>query len=215
VPLGALSEDFALPVYGAALGLGVLVALLAPIFTRGIYAFKRGYAKLPMPTCFKVVLPFAATAAAILLRPGLFGSGAGYLLLPVGENLPATDLIALAVCKLVLLLFAFASGMPGGIFLPMLVLGSLIGNLYAQALVGLGLIVPSQIALFAALAMGANFAAIVRSPMTAIFLLLELTGAFSHFLPIALTVIAAYATAEGIRLIPVYEMLLEMQQEKG
>lgn len=214
VHLGMLSGDFTLSIYVALIMLGVLIALLAPLFTRGIRLFKRGYDRLPAPTCVKVMLPFIVTGAAILIEPAMFGSGAGYLMLPVGENLPISQLAVIAVCKLLLLLIAFSSGMPGGIFLPMLVLGSLIGNICGQLMVGLGVISQAQVALFAALAMGASFAAIVRSPMTAIILLLELTGGFSHFLAIVSVVIAAYAAAEGIRLIPVYEMLLEMQLER-
>lgn len=191
--------------------LGVLIGILAPIFTKGIYYFKQGYQRLPGPISWKVILPFLLTGIMILWDPNLFGSGQEMMLFPVGENPGMGSLAFFYGAKLLLLLVAFSSGMPGGIFLPMLVLGSLTGNIFGQVLVHIGLISSDEVILFAALAMGANFAAIVRSPITAIFLAIELTGSFLYLLPIGLVVFFAYCVVELLHLEPVYEMLLRLQ----
>lgn len=189
--------------------LGVIIGLLSPIFTYGIKFTKGLYDKLNMPLYLKIVIPFVISGIIIYINPERFGSGEPYIFLPLGNNLPLTQVIIVLVLKLFLLITAFASGMPGGIFLPMLVLGSLIGNVYGQILHSMGLVETQYILLFSALGMCANFSAIVRSPLTGIILLLELTGSFQYFLPIAVVVLAADVVVEVIKLPPVYEMLLK------
>lgn len=193
--------------------LGVLMGLVAPIFTRGIAYGKSLYAKVKVPVVMKVVLPFVVTAALILVNADLFGSGEHFIFLPVAGNLPVSTLSTILVIKFVLLLIAFCSGMPGGIFLPMLVFGSLVGNIYGQVLHAIGLVPIEAILVFSMLAMCANLAAIARSPITAIMLLLELTGSFTYFLPIGVVVLAAYIVIELINIEPLYEMLLKFMYE--
>lgn len=194
--------------------LGALIGFLSQYFIKGIYYTKLAYRRLKLPTFIKVTLAFLLTGIAIFMVPDLFGSGEGFIFLPIKENRATGYLLFLLVCKFLLLLLAFCSGMPGGIFLPMLVLGSIIGNIYGLILVSLGLIPSELVVVFSTLAMGANFAAIVRSPITAIFLLLELTGSFTYFLPVGLIVLCAYVTIEYLGVKPVYEILLEMQLKK-
>lgn len=194
--------------------LGGIIGILSQYFIKGIYYMKLGYRRIRIPTFIKVMLAFLITGIAIILVPDLFGSGEGFIFLPIQENRATGHLLFLLVCKFLLLLIAFCSGMPGGIFLPMLVLGSIIGNIYGLILVSLGLIPSELVVVFSTLAMGANFAAIVRSPITSIFLLLELTGSFTYFLPVGIVVLCSYMTIEYIGVKPVYEILLEMQLKK-
>jgi uncharacterized transporter YbjL len=59
------------------------------------------------------------------------------------------------------------------------------------------------------LAMAGLFTAIVRAPITGILLLVEMTGSFSHLLPIAIVAIVSYVTADLLKSKPIYESLLE------
>lgn len=210
INIGSLSL-ISLSHYPLLILLGVIIGFLAPIFTMGIYYTKKLYGFMKIPTYVKVAIPFVITAVMILLNENLFGSGEPFIFLPISGNYNIYKLFNLLILKAILLFVAFSSGMPGGIFLPMLVFGSLIGNIYGQIMSQLGLIGREYIIFFSVLAMCANFAAIVRSPITAIFLLLELTASFTYFLPIGLVVLSAYIVAECLKLKPVYELLLELQ----
>lgn len=194
--------------------LSVIIGLLSQYFIKGIYYVKMLYKKINMPVYLKIVFPFMITAIVIMIFPNLFGSGEHFIFMPIELNANIQTQFLLLIAKFALLLIAFCSGMPGGIFLPMLVLGALIGNIFASLLVSVGLIGQEYILVFSLIAMAANFSAIVRSPITAMLLILEMTGAFVYFLPIGLGAMISYLIIEMLKIKPVYEMLLEVMVEK-
>jgi H+/Cl- antiporter ClcA len=76
----------------------------------------------------------------------------------------------------------YGSVVPGGIFFPMLVLGALLGRLYADLLVHLIGLDPQLAVNFVILGMAAFFTAVVRAPITGSILITERTGSLSHLL---------------------------------
>lgn len=125
----------------------------------------------------------------------------------MGENPSPGILIGLYAAKLALLALCFGSGLPGGIFFPLLVLGSLVGNVFGQAAASAGLMEPQYVTSLALMAMTGHFSAIVRSPLTGILLISEMTGSFAFMLPLGLVAMTAYVVAEGFRSEPIYESL--------
>lgn len=190
--------------------LAIFVGFLSQYFIKGIYYVKRFYQNLKLPTYLKIVIPFLVTAGVVIIFPNLFGSGEEFIFLPLELHPDIKTQIIILIAKFMLLLIAFCSGMPGGIFLPMLVLGALIGNIFASLMVNIGLLDSEYIMIFSLIAMAANFSAIVRSPLTAMLLILEMTGAFIYFLPIALAAMISYLIIDVVKIKPVYEMLLEI-----
>lgn len=206
--------DIPLEKYHFIILLALIVGFLAQYFIKGIYYVKKLYEKLKLPLYAKVMIPFLVTAIVVIFVPDLFGSGEHFIFLPLEGNIGIDRQIFLLFTKFLLLLLAFCSGMPGGIFLPMLVLGSLIGNIFASAMVSMGIFGQEYILIFSLIAMAANFSAIVRSPITAMLLIIEMTGAFTYFLPLGLGVMISYLLIESLKIKPVYEVLLEMMLEK-
>lgn len=194
--------------------LAVIVGFLSQFFIKGIYFVKQRYQNMKLPVYIKVMIPFLITGIVIIFWEEMFGSGEPFIFLPLIENASIKSQVVILVAKFILLLLAFCSGMPGGIFLPMLVLGSLIGNIFGSSLFLMGLVGNEFILAASLIAMAANFSAIVRSPITALLLIIELTGAFSFFLPLALAVLISYVIIEMLNIKPVYEILLEMLTKK-
>lgn len=116
-------------------------------------------------------------------------------------------LIVLALARALLLVAGYSSGVPGGIFAPMLSIGVAIGLAYGGAvalvLPGLGL----HPGLFGVAAMGALFAAMVRAPLTGIVVVLEMTGNIELTFAIMITTLAATFTAEALGGRPIYAQL--------
>jgi CIC family chloride channel protein len=56
--------------------------------------------------------------------------------------------------------------------------------------------------------MAALFTGIVRAPLTGVVLIIEMTGNYQQMLPLLVACFAAYAVAEYLRDIPIYEALL-------
>jgi CIC family chloride channel protein len=57
--------------------------------------------------------------------------------------------------------------------------------------------------------MAAYFTAIVRAPLTGIVLIVEMTGNYHQMLPLLVACFCAYAVAELLNNLPIYEALLE------
>ena len=193
--------------YGLLIALGIVTGLSGVLFNRCILWGKSLYARLRLHWAWCGLLPFALTAAACLLCGELFGSGEPMIFYAMGENPSPGILIGLYAAKLALLALCFGSGLPGGIFFPLLVLGSLVGNVFGQAAASAGLMEPQYVSSLALMAMTGHFSAIVRSPLTGILLISEMTGSFAFMLPLGLVAMTAYVVAEGFRSEPIYESL--------
>src|SRR5262249_9634482 len=95
-----------------------------------------------------------------------------------------------------LTMLSYGSGAPGGIFAPLLVLGSEIGlavSLVAQRLMPLVIEHPET---YAVVGMAAYFTAIVRAPLTGIVLVVEMTGNYALVLPLLAACLTAYGIAD-------------------
>jgi len=92
-------------------------------------------------------------------------------------------------------------------------MGSLLGGIVGNVAISGAGVDPQLFFNFVALAMAGFFTAIVRAPITGIILLIEMTGSFSHLLPLTVVSITAYVTADLLKSTPIYESLLELQLE--
>ncbi|MBX3358060.1 MAG: H(+)/Cl(-) exchange transporter ClcA [Phycisphaeraceae bacterium] len=123
-------------------------------------------------------------------------------------------LVVLLGMKFLLTAASYGSGPPGGIFAPMLVLGTLLGGVFAEILPRVSPALAGHSAALSVLCMGAFFVSSVRAPMTGIVLISEMTGGYTLLFPLCLVAIVAYLTAEALRDRPVYEALMEQDMER-
>jgi len=146
------------------------------------------------------------------------------LMLSSGDSLVEASLkgdISLAtiplflVVRFLLTMISYGTGAPGGIFAPMLVLGALIGLGAGQIAHQLAPGVTPIPAVLAVAGMAAYFTAVVRAPLTAIMLIVEMTGSYSLMLPLLVSCFFAYVVAEYLRDLPIYEALLERDLERS
>ncbi len=198
-----LEDYWILLLMGAALGaLGALYNLLI-LRSQAIYrkiGAVIGKWKNVIPFVFAGVLgwvfPYVLGGGNALLKELDFSAGLGFLAL-------------LFVAKLLFSAVSFGSGAPGGIFFPLLTLGAAVGAFFAKASVLAGVADENCFYNFLILAMAGYFTAIVRAPITGVILLVEMTGSFSHLLPLTLVAVCAYVTAEFLHSKPIYDSLLE------
>lgn len=114
---------------------------------------------------------------------------------------------ALFILKMLLTVVCYATGVPGGIFAPMLAQGVFVGILVGHLAALTPFEVPSP-PVCALVGMTALFAASVRAPFTGVVLLAEMTGAFNLLLPLMSAALIAYLVAELIGSKPIYERLM-------
>ncbi len=190
--------------------LGVVAGLLGVLFNRGLLTSIRLYARLPR----RYMLPAAAITGGVIglvgwFSPIMIGSGHTLVEFALEGNMLLAAIPLFFVIRFLLTTTSYGSGAPGGIFAPLLVLGGLIGLAIGQIAHTLAPAIVPVPAVFAVVGMAAYFAAIVRAPLTGIMLIVEMTGNYSQMLPLLVACFCAYAVAEFLKDMPIYEALLE------
>lgn len=188
--------------------LGILSGLVGVLFNRALLG------TLHVTDRFRSrPLRYAAAVGALVglvawFLPNLVGSGGPIAEETLAGNLAGGVLLPFLLLRFVLTMGSYATGTAGGIFAPLLVLGALGGLLVGR---GGALVLPAVVphpAAFAILGMAALFTAIVRAPLTAIVLVLEMTGGYTLMLPLLVACFVAHLTADLLADRPIYEALL-------
>lgn len=118
-------------------------------------------------------------------------------------------LAVLLIAKFTLTVFCFGSGAPGGIFAPLLLMGVILGALVAQSASEVFPTLDDHATAFAILGMAAVFTGSARVPLTAIVLMIELTGNYQQLLALGVVCLFADLTASALRDMAIDEVLLE------
>lgn len=143
-----------------------------------------------------------------LLQPAAAGGGFGLIPAAALGHYTLGMLLFIFLSRIVTTLLCFCSGAPGGIFAPMLALGTLAGTAFGMAAAALFPHYGLQPGAFAIAGMGALFAATVRAPLTGIVLVLEMTDNYQLILPMIITCLGATLLAQFLGGQPLYSTLL-------
>lgn len=203
---GALPTNY----YWLVIMLGIILGLLGAFYNKALLYVQGLYGRCKnLSTYQKLLIPFIISGILGFIAPQLLGSGDTLVDLLTEGKLTAIMILVLLIGKFLFAITCFGSGAPGGIFFPLLVIGCLIGGLFAHTATSYLGLDPVYINNFILLAMAGFFTAIVRAPVTGIILIFEMTGSLSHLLSITTVAIVAYIVADLVKSKPVYESLLE------
>lgn len=188
---------------------GIIIGLLGRLFNIALAYSLNTYSKLGLSGMKKPLVPLALAGILGFVLPEILGGG--NLLV---DSLVVTDytigfLCLLFVGKFLFTMICFGSGVPGGIFLPMLVLGAAGGAVLAKLLVLAGLLPAMYYADIIVFGMAAYFSSVVKSPVTGSILILEMTGSFQHMLALLVVSLTAYVISDLTGGRPVYDELLD------
>ena len=121
-------------------------------------------------------------------------------------------LIGLVLFKIIGSALTFGAGGVGGIFAPTLFMGSVMGNCVGKIINATGLTHVSE-SNFTLVGMAGLMAGVLHAPLTAIFLIAELTGGYELFIPLMLTSAISYSIAKYVHPYSVYAMQLGRKGE--
>jgi len=190
--------------------LGIIVGFLGVLFNKVLLKTQNLYLKQTwLKKEFRIIIPLLFSVILGLLLPEVLGGGHELITSLTEDKFSLTLLIIILVVKFAFTMASFGSGAPGGIFLPLLAIGALIGSVYGVILVHLTHLDSMYISNFIILAMAGYFASVVKSPITGTILITEMTGSFNHLLALAIVSIIAYIVADVLASKPIYEALLE------
>ncbi|MGK2907049.1 MAG: chloride channel protein [Desulfuromonadales bacterium] len=179
--------------------LGLLIGALAALFIDIHFKIKDRFTALKIHRLAKPAIGGLLVGIIGLGFPQVFGNGYEFM----GDVLFGKEtwylLAGLVVVKAVATSITLGSGLPGGLFAPCLYLGAVsggaFGHLAAQLFPAAG-ITPGAYAL---VGMGAFLSAATHSPMTAIFLLFEITDSYEVIVPIMLTCVIGTSIARHFK----------------
>ncbi len=208
--------------------LGIAAGLLSVYFTK-MYMFVTGlFEKIPN-TWIRLAVGGLALGVLVFLIPSLYGEGYEPINNVLNGNYAYLFEHALyekwsdsAFAMLVILVFilgfkviatsiTFGAGGIGGIFAPSLFIGSNLGLLTAKILNLLGADVPVNN--FALIGMAGLIAGVIHAPLTAIFLIAEITGGYQLFFPLMIVATISYATTRAFTANSVYTIQLAKRGE--
>lgn len=199
--------------YWMLLLLGILLGLLGAFYSWTLLKIQGLYKKpKKLNETGRLMIAFFLSGVLGLLMPSVLGSGSELIVsLTEGRLLLGAAVLALVV-KFLFSAVCFGSGAPGGNVFPFLTLGALSGGIFAMVCVEVFSLDPAYINNFVLLAMAGYFAAVLRTPITAIVLLFEMSGLVSQMLSLAIVCLTAYVVAEWISPKSMKKILIERNQ---
>ena len=192
--------------------LGILSGLTGILINKALLGFQALYKMIPL-----ILRPCIALLIALpcgIFLPQVLGGGQNLIQLAENGDSGLSILLAFILVKFIFTCTSFGSGVPGGIFMPILSLGALSGSLFGIIATHFGL--PAEyIPDFAVCAMAGALSGSVKAPVTSILLTAEMTGSLIHMLPVAACSFIALLLSDMLKVTPIYEALLDRLVEKN
>ena len=225
----ALQEEFAMTDVPFFILLGIVAAFFSIYFNRVYFAVQAFLERFENPYA-KVLIGGLALGSLIYFIPPLYGEGyetinhllngqvAEVLENNLFQNFVSNELLVillllgLVIFKVFATSFTLHAGGVGGIFAPTLFMGSALGFVFARLVnhLGLGQLSESN---FSLVGMAALLAGVLHAPLTAIFLIAEVSGGYELFLPLMLVSAISFTVVKAFVPHSVYAITLAKRGE--
>ncbi len=176
--------------------LGVWCGLVGAAFAKCFFLAQRTFARSRFPPILRPAIGGLLVGSIAVASPGVLGDGADLM----QQFVALTDhpggqyvllVLGLLIAKIVATSLTIGSGGGGGVFGPALLLGACLGVCVGSTFQQVLPEVSGPPGQYAMIGMGALLAATARAPLTALFLVFEMTGSSSNSVLPALLAIAS------------------------
>jgi CIC family chloride channel protein len=193
--------------------LGVLTGFMSVYYTRYFQRTEHYFSKLKLNAYKKALLGASILAVLIFIFPTLFGEGYESIKV-LSENNPGKILentlfsnfknnswVLLIFVGLTMMIKVFATGITlgaggnGGNFAPSLFVGSYLGYVFSK-LINLTGLTQLPVSNFTMVGMAGILSGLFHAPLTAIFLIAEITGGYSLMLPLMIVASISFAISK-------------------
>lgn len=189
--------------------LGVGTAIASIYFTKMYFGIINLFKPLKSPK-YRLLVGGLAIGIMLYFIPPLYGEGFSFINdLLKGDHINALGktpfdayidniwivialLFGITIFKAVAMTTTLAAGGAGGIFIPTMVMGSALGNVVAKLINNSGLGFSVSESNFTLIGMAGLIAGVQHAPLTAIFLIAEITGGYALFVPLMITASISY-----------------------
>ncbi len=203
----------------------VIIALCGVAFYYLVLIVKKLCGKSKVTTfakgLFRVSIPFVLAGAFGLITAYAMGGGHSFIqavgsggtLHTIFSSPVWATLLIVVVIRLITTVLNVGAGVPAGAFVPILAIGAGIGGLLSLLCGVMGMDQAYADALVM-ICMATFFATVVKSPITGIVMVVELTWSFTFLLPVILGVATGYLMGALFRTEPIYDKLLDDMLEE-
>ena len=160
--------------------MGICPGALSAFFVAAIRFFARNAAKVPVAVA--IVGAGVLVGVMAIEIPAVMGMGYDTVNAAILGDIAVSSLLLILVAKLIASAACVAVGIPGGLIGPTIVMGAMVGGLFAVGsdhIPGLS----SGQSLFVMLGMGGMMSAALQAPLAALLAILELTAYPTSFCP--------------------------------
>ncbi len=161
----------------------------------------------------KIPAVFVVTALIGFASQNLIGSGHELIDLILEGHVFWYFLLLYLAVRSVLFIVANNTGVTGGLFIPSLAVGALVGALLAELLIALKLLPDTYFVLIVAVGMSSFLAASSRTPLSAVAFSVEALGCMFNLLPVIVGVTVSYLVIETTRIMSFTETVVENKED--
>ena len=206
--------------------MGVVLGLLAHLYQYCLLSLKPVYSKLTkIPKIYHSIIPLLLVIPIGLWNATLLGGSHDFissLFEPIFMKNIQTGTLSLMLLPLIWFIVRFnfsmisyGASVPGGIFMPILVLGALLGVVFAVIMIHFNIAPKRCYGIIIVTSMCAYFGAIEKAPFTALTLLTEMVGSVEQIFPMLITTFIAYFVLDLLGGKPIYAALrIQMNYHK-
>lgn len=195
---------------------GAVAGIVAIGFTKlfDLFNYLINTAMKKIPLFVKVVPIFIIVAVLGIFSEGFIGSGhdIAHDILS-GHNAAWYILLLYLLVRAVLLFASNQTGISGGLFVPSLAFGAIVGGVVADLLIKFGLYPAEYRIILVIVGMVAFLAAASRIPITATIFAVEALSGLSNIVPIAIGVAVSYLVIEAVGVVAFADKITERKIE--
>jgi len=188
--------------------LGVVGGIGSVAFVRLLLWLRRRFQGLPKSTLwFQPVVGGLAVGLLGYAVPQVLGVGYDQVDRVLGGEVVLGAVVLLAVLKMVATALCYASGNAGGIFGPSMFIGAMMGATVGRVAHLALPTVTADAGAYALVGMGTAFAGIIRTPLTSVIMIFEVTRDYTIIVPLMISNLTAFYISQRLQPEPIYEAL--------
>jgi CIC family chloride channel protein len=188
--------------------LGVVGGLGSTVFVKLLLHLREWFARLPRNTVW--LQPVAGGLAVGIMgyfNPNVMGVGYNFVEKVLNGDVVLQTVVLLGVLKIAATAMCYSSGNAGGIFGPSLFIGAMMGAAVGSVAHTLFPSVTAGPGAYALVGMGTAFAGIVRTPLTSVIMIFEVTRDYTIIVPLMISNLIAFFISYKLQQEPIYEAL--------
>jgi len=194
--------------FGVYAVLGVVGGLGSVCFVKLLLGLRAWFMRLPKWTVwFQPVAGGLTVGLMGYFVPEVMGVGYNQVEKVLNGDIVLKLVVLFAVLKIVATAVCYASGNAGGIFGPSLFIGAMMGGAVGGVAHTLFPSFTAGPGAYALVGMGTAFAGIVRTPLTSVFMIFEITRDYTIIVPLMISNLIAYFISYKLQRQPIYEAL--------